>query len=103
VASQRERELERMLKEALGRGDRLETTNARLEKKLDEMLERQSQLQEQIRDLVKEIAERAAKRQATPFARRKRVKQRRSRDASPGTSGRARQRRTTWTKSSRRC
>ena len=49
MATKRERELERMLKEALARGDRLERANARLEKKLDEMMERQEQLQTEIR------------------------------------------------------
>jgi DNA repair exonuclease SbcCD ATPase subunit len=76
VATQRERELERLLREERARGERLERTNARLEKKLDEMLERQEKLQQQIRELVREISElrRAAKRQATPSAHRKRKK-----------------------------
>jgi len=73
------RELEQLLKDALARGDRLEKANERLEKKLDEMLERQDEMQKQIKDLLRELAEakRAAKRQAAPFARRKRVAQRR--------------------------
>lgn len=89
MATERERELERMLKEERARGVRLERSNARLEKKLDEMLERQEELQRQIRDLVKEIAElrRAAKRQATPFARRKRKKDRRKPGRKPGHVG----------------
>jgi predicted nucleic acid-binding Zn-ribbon protein len=51
------RELERLLKEALARGDRLEKANERLEKKLDEMMERQEQLQTEIRDLVRKLNE----------------------------------------------
>lgn len=71
MATERERELERMLKQE-------RAARARLEKKLDKMLDRQEQLQQQIRELLREISElkRAAKRQATPFARRKRQKDR---------------------------
>lgn len=89
MATKRERELERMLKEALARGDRLERANARLERKLDEMMERQEQLQTEIRDLVRKLNEalRAAKRQATPFARRKRKQHRRKPGRKPGHPG----------------
>ena len=89
MATKRERELEQLLRGALARGDRLEKANERLEKKLDEMLERQDEMQKQIKDLLRELAEatRAAKRQAAPFARRKRVSQRRKPGRKVGHEG----------------
>lgn len=76
------RELEQLLK-------RERAARERLEKKLDEMMERQEQLQTEIRDLVRKLNEalRAAKRQAAPFARRKRVQQRRRPGRKPGHAG----------------
>lgn len=82
MATKREAELERLLKQE-------RAAREKVEKKLDEMMERQEQLQRQISELLKEIRElqRAAKRQATPFARRKRAKQRRRSGRKPGHEG----------------
>lgn len=82
MATKRERELERLLRQERARSERLE-------KKLDEMMERQEQMQAEIRDLVRKLNEalRAAKRQAAPFARRKRKAQRREPGRKVGHEG----------------
>lgn len=82
MATKRERELERLLKQERARSERLE-------KKLDELLERVDEQQKQIRDLVRKLNEalRLAKRQAAPFARRARKKHRAKPGRKPGHPG----------------
>jgi hypothetical protein len=89
VATRRERELLRLLKEERAHVERLSRANERLEKELDRMRKRQEELQRQLKDLMREVAElkRAAKRQANPFARKNRKKHRGKPGRKPGHPG----------------